>query len=637
MAPPGSNEWLKEHGISRELWDARPYVRYGPPPYDGYSAPTYNPTSEENLEPVREEYKTLPRAQRDFAIDVARGGRDPYRSERREKEGFTTEGGFLIKRHNPPGIDEALEHKDIYAEFRPDEPIATENLEWHYHGAREPKWNPAWTRKWKKVKDEKVPRNGRWGDGPDDWWPVFPPEAGEKKVGRPLPWPAVKQVFRREKGADGRPVGPKLWQPLRTMADHIDRGKYEDDHDGKNTNKVHCHQGIAKYCFVSTPRKPVSVEKEPGKFEIERRKDKNRNIAKRLDMHPMMAAKRLGKAKHIVFVIEGCIKADSVLTWLIENGWDDWTVVSVPSVTLWQTPGLDYFLNMHKDKRFYIVPDADGFRDDEPNKNVVSQATMLRTKIRRLRIEAAIFSPPFDPSDLDEKNKPNLNGVDDFLGKGGRPLTDLVARGRLEAFDTEGWMEAHPRPDLEKKQYKPTIRRNAAVIEAIGLHSGDGIHYKGTLQSLERIAWLRDTTKPPPSMVTYLDIEEALNRPPDYLSPGRQRIRDALDDLKAIGAIDYDEEQVAKLKRDPRADSADFVEPAVFTILVKELQTTPLPQITLGQHLAGEKLIAQVPSAEPLTTEEIQQIDDSSEAVAEKIGATNISAEILREQLGIAD
>jgi hypothetical protein len=84
---PGSDKWLEDHGISREVWDARRYVRYGP---DVEGDP---------LDPVREEYKGLLRSHRTFASMVAKGGRNPYRKEHPE----VTNGGFLIKRHNPVG------------------------------------------------------------------------------------------------------------------------------------------------------------------------------------------------------------------------------------------------------------------------------------------------------------------------------------------------------------------------------------------------------------------------------------------------------------------------------------------------------------------------------------------------------
>src|SRR4051794_38219356 len=101
-AKPGSDQWLKEHHIRRDVWDNRPYVRYSP----------------ENLGPVREEYLGLTEGQRPFATMIANGGRNPFRKTHPE----TQDGGFLIMRHAPPGLEQ---FGKVYAEMRPDFAVAT--------------------------------------------------------------------------------------------------------------------------------------------------------------------------------------------------------------------------------------------------------------------------------------------------------------------------------------------------------------------------------------------------------------------------------------------------------------------------------------------------------------------------------
>jgi hypothetical protein len=75
--------------------------------------------------------------------------------------------------------------------------------------------------------------------------------------------------------------------------------------------------------------------------------------AKRLDMHPDAVEKFEG-ASRVFFGIEGCIKADALLT-------AGEAVFSVPSVTCWNAPELPEFVERYRliGKRLFIVPDAD--------------------------------------------------------------------------------------------------------------------------------------------------------------------------------------------------------------------------------------------------------------------------------------
>jgi hypothetical protein len=172
MSLPGSEQWLNEHGILPEVWDAHPYVRYSP----------------DNLQPVYDEYAELEDDQRKFAVKVATGGAEPYRRDNLEKypKGHTKRvdaGGFLIVRHAPPGLER---FGPVYAELRPDNAIATKARTWHYHGPR--------------PYPEHVVINA--------------------KTGRPC----------KPKEAGGGPIAESHLHTTKSMDAHIRRDKFEDDH-----------------------------------------------------------------------------------------------------------------------------------------------------------------------------------------------------------------------------------------------------------------------------------------------------------------------------------------------------------------------------------------------------------------------
>src|SRR5262249_49747295 len=77
---------------------------------------------------------------------------------------------------------------------------------------------------------------------------------------------------------------------------------------------------------------------DPTQYVFAKGEDPNgRGLAARLDMHPL-AATMLQPAEFIVFCIEGCLKADSILTGIYLEGLRA-TVVSVPAVWLWKRRG----------------------------------------------------------------------------------------------------------------------------------------------------------------------------------------------------------------------------------------------------------------------------------------------------------
>jgi hypothetical protein len=103
------------------------------------------------------------------------------------------------------------------------------------------------------------------------------------------------------------------------------------DHGGVNTQTVHWKDDSAKYIF------PLG------------------DGAKRLDVNPLAWPLFVG-ASRVFFCLEGCIKADAILSaWV--------AVFSVPSVTLWQARELTGFLTYLRGKEVIIVCDADWYEN----------------------------------------------------------------------------------------------------------------------------------------------------------------------------------------------------------------------------------------------------------------------------------
>jgi hypothetical protein len=187
--------------------------------------------------------------------------------------------------------------------------------------------------------------------------------------------------------------------------EHIDDAKYVFPPSGKK-RKVWSHDHNAprtkayyernpkesyKHCYWWHHRmQPDDVEAAVSGEHDHRRdvKDYSNSLAKRLDIHPR-ALKRLAKAEVVYFVIEGCLKADAVLS-AIERDDRSESVFSVPSLTLWDAgknaSELRNFAQGHlRGKTVIIIPDADWVDNDL----IISQARLaelfLRDRCVRLR------------------------------------------------------------------------------------------------------------------------------------------------------------------------------------------------------------------------------------------------------------
>jgi hypothetical protein len=217
----------------------------------------------------------------------------------------------------------------------------------------------------------------------------------------------------------GQPLSERNIHSAASMRKHIKK-----HHGGVNVEDVHPYENCAKYLFPSG------------------------DGAMRIDVHPL-ALPLIRERSRVFFVIEGCIKADAILS-------AGEAVLSVPSVTLWNAPELRRVAARYlSGKTVYIVPDNDWVE----NPLVITQAMLLRSFLRRLGIEAHIASPPY----------PGPKGVDDLLAAGGT-VDDLLVFEREAPAGLPRWIKSRSRR-------RDTARRDAEIAESLVLHAENGIFY----------------------------------------------------------------------------------------------------------------------------------------------------------------
>jgi hypothetical protein len=397
-----SNDIFTERGVSCEVRDRRPYIRW-----TADEERRKKPTS-----PVRVAYRGLTAEQKTAMSNVARQC-----------------DGYVMVRHAPPGL--GLPH--VYPELRPDGEVETKRPVRHWHG-----------NDW-----EKRPAEKEWVREYDEW-------KNRPKNAYELP---KKHIHKAEH---------------MRRSGHIDKAKFLDDHKGRNNGRIHSHADKAKYVFPPSGKRERKWEHDhvesyrsakkreehvkkwhdgkdlPDKHEHSRKvKNDSENLARRLDMHPM-AVERFAKARRVFFVIEGCLKADAVLS-------VGEAVFSVPSVTLWDAPELKEFGERYlRGKQVIIVPDADWHEKWQ----LVEQAMLCKMFLVRRGIEAHVAAPP-----IDARGNPvdGLKGVDDFLGAGHRVDELHVIERRMPLFLTT-WEDMHD-------GRRDRLKRDAHVLHALALHA----------------------------------------------------------------------------------------------------------------------------------------------------------------------
>lgn len=457
----GTASWMDSHGISKEVYDARPMKRY-----------------EGKGDPALKEFYDDP-AQLKFAK-----GKIASQSD-----------GILMQRTPVPGAE--AEFGPIVAQIRPDTRVVLDNRDvvrkqLQLQNAKDRvelvnKWGPEDVIKERTTKLNEAKKDlndlktstpeeirGRANDARakvDAEYKKAVKSGDEVKIGAAqMAQTKMKYQHRAEmKKADllekdpGRAVG-MAEDFVRHKERNLDRAKA----DPEGTLKA-----IQDYSATQVDKKQSQLDKVAVKYVF----PPGSNSASRIEANPdPQNIKNLTKGKgRVYFAMEGNIKADAVLT-AIKKEDPTAAVISVPSVTLWPKGGeTDWVAQKYlKGREVILLPDADGVH----NRAVMNQAIRLKGRLQSNGVEnVLVAAPPLLPGKKGAAAIEGLKhptgvkdarkGVDDHLGLGKGKLGDLT-------FD-----DAPKRKfDLSKEAKSAKIRSSAvpnmnAVMEGISDMAGE--------------------------------------------------------------------------------------------------------------------------------------------------------------------
>ena len=328
--------------------------------------------------------------------------------------------GLLLPKSPIPG------GSPVIPQLRPDKPVLVDSQKrWHFHG---------------QLADE---------------LPVFPPEAGAKRVGKRLPSLLILQ------GEDA------LAHINRSRGERYDSQTGLGSHYGENRDDVHFHLDLAKYVLLG------------------------KGLCQRIDLHPW-ASLRVANAPRIFFVLEGALKNDAIIS-------AGEAVFSVPSVTMWDPCELKRWIahirRINPEATIFVVPDADWIS----NPQVELQAYYVRSCVRRSGLRAHIAAPPVQHGQEKCECSPGgrtsngrtcdacggfLKGVDDFLGAGGT-IDGLIVSGREAPHDSiDSW-----KPDATENLAR--VQRARRALTELSQHANDDGSLYTPISTLARIEAIR--------------------------------------------------------------------------------------------------------------------------------------------------
>jgi hypothetical protein len=188
-------------------------------------------------------------------------------------------------------------------------------------------------------------------------------------------------------------------------------------------------------------------------------------------MHPL-ALERFEEARRVFFIIEGCLKADAVLS---AGG----AVFSCPSVTLWNAPErelkkfADHYL---RGKQVVIVADADWYS----NPRVVEQAMFCRSTLQQYIVEDVhVAAPPVELFRRTKGTENEIKGVDDFLGAG-YGLDDLEVIERRPRHGLAEWV-------AKRSRRRDQAVRDSKVLQAMALHADKNGQIRASYRKIARV------------------------------------------------------------------------------------------------------------------------------------------------------
>jgi hypothetical protein len=263
------------------------------------------------------------------------------------------------------------------------------------------------------------------------------------------------------------------------------------------------------------------------------------NDAARIDVHPW--ALPLFKDAEVIFaVMEGCLKADAVLTAIRKNSLNA-SVYSFPSVTLGNCPELPHFAAKYlKGKTVIAVLDAD-WADPSKDGAVENQGRIYQGKLLALGVERVHVSAP--PLESGQK------GVDDFLGIGKGQLHELVCIDVEPPKRVVEWVLDH---DPSRKQ----VRMVSNVLTSMAVFAGASSKLSVTLSCMANAMGVR-----------------------------HQRVSEVVQKLQAMGAVEVD--GILDIGPSYFGGGDDWEKRPTIHIIPDALKATVLPHRTLGDVLGA--------------------------------------------------
>jgi hypothetical protein len=426
---PGTDAWLEAHGISRQVFESRPYVKYEADSKDAA---------------LKEAYRNYPKAEKFFL-------------QRAENEG--QHGGYIMYKHAAPKSP----HGEVAPQARPNAPIITDLSKYSYQ-KKALENDKARLETLKKATPAALKAEARAQLKQAKINLERTKTATPEKV-RAEAQKAVDDAIKARDKAKASGDPEKLFAAKKAVVD----AKRAQIKDNRRADRWFPEKELydANLAVKNAENRLQKVTDNPQKFLADQIKSQERRVKRTENRFSKTAAKYVfppgtssaridvnndpqnirnlvnGKGR-IYFAMEGAIKADAILTAAKKED-PTAAVVNVPSVTLWQQKSalaggqgggvasseVKWFAKTYgKNREIILIPDADGVT----NPNVMMQAKALSTALKASGAgHVIVAAPPLKygtkkvvdhfnlPSGVDEGRK----GIDDHLGGGRGQLSQL--------------------------------------------------------------------------------------------------------------------------------------------------------------------------------------------------------------------
>lgn len=431
---PGSDAYLEAHGIPRELWDSRPYVKFEADKKDAALHEAF-----ERGTPGAKQWDRLAAQEGQeggyimYKHQIPDSPYGPIAPQVRPTEGAIT--NYADRKKTEVRLANAKQrYIDLKTKVTPEQLITEQkarvkkselNLERMKKATPEiiraeaAKGVEDATKAYAKAKDTKDPDiilSARKNLNAANREVVKADyQAGKFKAESAL-YHAEKEVFSAKQRLDDIQEDPKAF-----LAAEIIRQGGKDGKGGRIKRAENAYKGTkAKYLFTK--------DSETARIDVNPDKQNIKNLVD-------------GKGR-IYFAMEGSIKNDAVLA-AVRREDPTAAVVNVPSVTLWHNKSanegeIQWFARTHgKNRQIILIPDADGVN----NVNVMRQATALASALKTGGAKQVLVAAPpvkhgtkfvIDPVKLpstDSKGHAVFDerkGIDDHLGAGRGTLGQLA-------------------------------------------------------------------------------------------------------------------------------------------------------------------------------------------------------------------